>query len=299
MKQTMILLAAVLMIAACSKEEVDPGVISLSAAVSGGKAITRVAGTSAQLQNGQFQTDAVIHVEAYKTGAAMYSNGDYTTSDTEGTMTGSLFYPSDGSNVDICAYYPATYTSSSTEHAVQTDQTTLANYMSSDLMYATKLTNKAKGTTHNLTFYHAMAQIIVNIEPGTEDGVTAEDIATRVTAVTIKNTVPAATLTITNGDIDATKKAETAVADIAILGNKTSNIGLIVPQSVAAETPFIAVTYAGNTYTYSLPAGDAKVFAEGTKYTYTFTIKAAGLVLKSYEITDWTAGEGDTKDFII
>ena len=300
MKQTMILLATVMMLAACSKEETDSNVISLSAVVNGGQATTRAVGSdAAELQNTQFKSGTAIHVEAYKTGADVYTNstGTYTTTDGSGTLNGSIYYPSDGVNVDICAYYPSTITSSSTEFSVQTDQTTLDNYRSSDLMHATKLTNKAKGSTHNLTFNHAMAQIIVNIVPG--DGLAAADITSNVSAVKIKSTVPTATLTITAGDINATNKAAVEAADISILGSGASNVGLIVPQSVAGGSDFIAVTYNGNTHTYSLPAGTPKVFAEGTSYTYTFTLTAAGIQLKSLEITNWADGGTVAPDAII
>lgn len=310
MKQSVILFAVALAFAACSQDESqDPNIIQLSAAISGGdgvKAGTRAySETPADYQNTQFISGAAIHVEAYKTGGAKYTEGNYSTTDGNGTLSGTLYYPADGSNIDICAYYPSSINSGSTTFEVNTDQTTIANYRSSDLMYVKKseATNKAKNTTHNLTFYHAMSQIIVNIEPNTSAGVTAEDITTNVSAVTIKNTVKTASLTITNGDIAATKNG-TTTNDIEILGNKATNIGLIVPQTVGAGE-FIAITYAGTTYTYSLT--EAKTFAEGTKYIYTFTMGAAGIELKSLTITNWSAdpnrdqetGNSGKEDFII
>lgn len=280
--------AALLTLTACSKEApdgmTDNNIISLSASVSS-QNVTRASSDDA-LQLIQFVSGKDIHVEAYETGeSTAYTNGNYTTGN-GGAMTGTLYYPASRNAIDICAYYPSTVSSASTEFSVSATQTTagsgIANYQSSDLMYATKLTECAKGSTHALTFHHALSQIIVNITNG--DGVTADDITNRMTAVTINNTVTAASLSITDGVITASKSG-TTTADISILGTGASNIGLIVPQQVAAGT-FITVTYAGNDYAVAL--SDAFTFAAGNSYTFTLTLGAAGLSLSSATISAWT-----------
>lgn len=295
MKKSYFLLAAsALMIAACSNEESgnqsvqSPEVISLSATVSGGM---RASGVN--LQNAQFVSGASIHVEAYKHGeGTAYDNGNYTTG-AAGAMTGSLTYPATGENIDICAYYPASVKSSTTSFTVQTDQSSDANYQNSDLMYADKLEDKAKGPTHNLTFNHALSKIIVNIQAGT--GVTDADITTWVTAVNIKNTKHTAGFTITDGAVGTIgESGETT--DINITGTKTSNEGIIVPQTVAAGE-FITVTYKGNDYNYELTAD--KEFEAGHKYTYTLTLRAGGISLKSLEINDWTPNTGGSKEITL
>jgi len=294
-KSYFLLAASALMIAACSSEESgnqsvqNSEVISLSATVSSGM---RASGTT--LQNVQFVSGASIHVEAYKHGeGTAYANGNYTTTDAEGAMTGSLTYPATGGNIDICAYYPSTVNSNTTSFTVQTDQSSDANYQNSDLMYADKLENKAKGPTHNLTFNHALSKIIVNIQAGT--GVTTDDITTWVTAVNIKNTKHTAGFTITDGAVGTIgESGETT--DINITGTKTSNEGIIVPQTVAAGE-FITVTYKGNDYKYELTAD--KEFEPGNKYTYTLTLNASGISLKSLEINDWTPNTGGSKEFTL
>lgn len=310
---------AALTLTACSDD--GPVIVDLAAVVSNTEkqAATRATGTDAELQVTQFVRDKQIQIECYDhtadpeddtdhTACALYTNstGIYTTGNLSGSyvpLAGTIYYPASGHPIDIRAYYPATVTSATTVFPATGDitaQTTLAAYQGFDLMYATPHYNLTKGETHLLTFHHAMAQIIVNISPGV--GVTAGDISTYVTAVTVNNTVPVATLTNTAGVITAEKKAGEAVADISIFGTGDKSVGLIVPQMVAKGSPFITVTYAGNTYTYSLPDGESaenKTFLGGYKYIYTFTMRAAELLLESERIVDWSTGEEVTHTFVI
>lgn len=286
---------AAMMLASCSNDEndmignvdnLDSNVISLSSNINEGQ-ITRANLSDTEAQNTQFVSGKSIMVEAYKTGTSTaYTTGNYTTG-SGGSMTGSLYYPASGENIDICAYYPNTVTSSTTSFSVGATQTLAANYQSYDLMYATKLTNKAKGSTHALTFNHALSKIVVNLEAG--NGVTTSDLTSYVTAVKIKNTKPTAGFSISAGAVGTITASGTA-ADIDITGStKTSaHNGIIVPQPLAANTEFIAITYNGNTYTYKLAA--ATTFEKGKVYTYTITVNAAGISVSSVSITGWASG---------
>lgn len=295
MKKYFILAAAAIAMAACSNDESEnivknDNLISLTASIG---TQTRATLTDAEAQNTQFVSGKSIFVEAYKTGDAKYTQGTYTTGDA-GTMSGSLSYPATGENVDICAFYPADINSGSTSFSVGADQTTAALYQSNDLMYATKLTNKAKGSTHELTFNHALSKIIVTITNGT--GVSEENIANLVTAVKINNTQPKAEFAITAG-APGTITASGTAADINITGTtKTSHAGIIVPQEVAAGT-FITVTYNGNDYTYALSA--AKTFVAGYVYTYALTLSSAGISLSSASINPWSEGTGGSSNITL
>ena len=289
-----ITLAAVILLCACD-DTIGEGfdvrsleTIYLTATVSAGNATTR-ASAAANLQNTQFVSGKTIFVEAYETGQnAAYTSGIYTTGEA-GALTGSLRYPANNGAVDLCAYYPSSITSASTSFAVSSDQRTEANYQASDLMYATKLTNKSSGTAHNLTFNHALTKIVVNIEAG--DGMTDAAITTfpGVSAVKLNNTLLDAQLSISAGVITASRVATGSAADINITGTGLSNVGVIVPQTVAAGT-FITVTYNSEDYTYALPAD--KTFVGGKVYTYTLTLNARELDLIETEITDWMSGDG-------
>ena len=260
--------------------------IRLTANVNSENEMTRVS-SGDNLQNTQFVSGKQIFVEAYETGqTTAYTSGIYTTGNA-GTLTGGLYYPANNSAVDLCAYYPSSITSASTSFAVSSDQRTEANYQASDLMYATKLTNKSSNATHNLMFNHALTKIVVNIEAG--DGMTSSAITTYpgVTAVKINGTVLSAQLSISGGAITASKTATGSPADINITGTSLSNIGIIVPQTVPAGE-FITIIYNSETYTYSLPS--AKTFQVGRVYTYTLTLSAKEISLVNAEISDWTVG---------
>ena len=260
--------------------------IRLTANVNSENEMTR-ASSGDNLQNTQFVSGKQIFVEAYETGqTTAYTSGIYTTGNA-GTLTGGSYYPANNSAVDLCAYYPSSITSASTAFSVSNDQRTEANYQASDLMYATKLTNKSSNATHNLMFNHALTKIVVNIEPG--DGMTNADITTypAVTAVKINGTVLSAQLAISAGAITASKTATGSPADINITGTSLSNIGIIVPQTVPAGE-FITIIYNSETYTYSLPS--AKTFQAGRVYTYTLTLSAKEISLVNAEISDWTVG---------
>ena len=313
MKQKYFYLIAALAMAmmtqsSCISDDFDPEVVRLSVEGLGNNATTRAASTDA-LQNTQFVSGLGIQVEAYATGGtSTYATAVYNTTSTTGSTSGSILlspastpiYYHPTSNIDICAFYPSTVASASTTpFTVNADQTStnVANYRSSDLMYANKLTNKAKGSTHGLTFNHAMSQIIVNLQAGT--GLTPDDITTNVTAVKINNTIPTANLafavdgsSVPTGVVTAT--ASGSVGDIDITGDKASNVGIIVPQTVTSGKTLFTITYNSHDYTYALTANQP--FAAGNKYTYTFTLNLAGLQLESVSINDWTAGGSESSD---
>ena len=345
MKQSVILFAAALAFAACSQDSEDrsqdSNIIQLSAAISGGdgvKAGTRAYDvTEANYQNTQFVDGKLIHVYAFdhptagEAATTPYTNANYTVSSTQGSATGSkllngtMYYSATGNPIDLLAFYPSTITNASTQDFPATgnitDQDVIGEYQNFDVMWADRKLSCTKGTgtgtVHSLTFHHAMAQIIVNVTADTDAGVSHNDVKTLLTAVKIKNTVPVATLTLNTatGEMAAAKKSTESVADIDIKGafidadNKFQSIGVIVPQTVNKGAEFIEITYAGNTYTYSLPneASDAnKEFEKGKKYVYSFRMQAAGIKLESLEITNWAAdpnadgqGNSGSGDFTI
>lgn len=265
--------------------------INLSAKVGSRDGLTRAC-TEDNLQSTQFVAGKEIYVEVYETGlATAYTAGIYTTG-AEGALTGNLYYPANNGAVDLCAYYPSSVTSASTAFSVSNDQRTEAAYQASDLMYATKLTNKSSNATHNLTFNHALAKVVVNLIAG--GGMTTANITTSpgVTAVKISGTVLNAQLAISGGVITASKTAAGSAADINITGTILNNIGIIVPQTVAANTTFITVTYEGVDYTCRL--AEAKTFEAGKVYTYTVTVNTKQIDLSADTISDWTEFTVDT-----
>ena len=309
MKKYFILAAAAITLVACNQKEMEndgvqePKVINLTASINSGEDVTR-ASSADDLQNTQFVANEKIFVEAYETGqSTAYKTGLYTTG-ANGALTADnpgMYYPANNGAIDICAYYPSDISSASDEFTVGNDQQTAANYRASDLMYATKLTNQPSTTSEtpvHLTFNHALTKIIVNIT--LDQSITSQSITQpTITAVKIKNTVREASLSISGGAITASKKTTGSPApsasDINITGTVDavtghSNMGIIVPQQVAADD-FIEVTYDGRTYTYELP--NATTFQAGKVYTYAFTLTARELRLDVTAINNWTAETGE------
>ncbi len=307
MKQKYFYLIAALAMAmmtqsSCISDDFDPEVVRLSVEGLGTKAGTRAKTDATELQYQQFVADERIHVDAYEYNATTpettpYTQGTYKTTDGNGTLSGSLFYHAT-KTIDIEAYYPYTVAYNTTSFPVQTTQNDSAKYKASDLMYATRLTNKAKGTIWPLTFNHALSQIIVTLTEG--DGLTASDITTNVTSVDIKNVktegtiantlsaaTPAYTVTATGaaGDINIFSSTVTTESQTA-----ATSTGIIVPQTVNSGTVLFSITYNGNTYTHRLTAN--QTFAAGYTYTYAFTLNLAGIELSSTSINNWTAGAG-------
>ena len=210
------LATATFSLTSCINDEYDPEIVRLAVNSLGSDGMTRADGATdvAELQNTQFLDNERIYVETYLTGTstaahATHSADVFTVGSTIGGGTAKslvgpatpIYYPS-SNDIDILAYYPsdasdAAYqvTSSLGSFSVKTDQTALADYRLSDLMYATKLGPCAKGTTHGLTFHHALSQVIVNIAPATSGGLTTTDISNYVTAVKINSTNTTAALT--------------------------------------------------------------------------------------------------------
>lgn len=276
---------------ACSNHEEEINIaeskelIRLSSDIDEGVLGTRANLSDAESQNSQFANSKSIQVEVYKTGqSSSYNNGTYTTNGSGG-LSGSLYYPADGSNIDICAFYPGNVSSSTTSFSVGNNQTTAASYQNYDLMYATKLTNKAKGSTHALSFRHAMAKIVVNLSAG--NGVTSSDLSNYISAVKLKGLKKTANFSITGGAVGSITADGTA-DDISIKGSTVTSAhnAIIVPQTKSASA-FIVVTYNGNDYTYSLPS--STTFSSGYVYTYNITVNSTGISLSTTTITGWTS----------
>lgn len=290
-----IAITALLLFTACSNHEEEINIaegkdlIQLSSNIDDGSLGTRANLSDAETQNTQFASGKDITVEIYKTGASStYTSGTYTANGSGG-LSGSCYYPADGSNIDICAYYPKGVSSSTTSFQLLKEQYYPSQYQLCDLMYATKLTNKAKGSVHNLTFHHVFSKIIVNLFPG--NGVTTEDLDNYVSQVEIRSIKVDAGFTITNGvigNISASNLKDCIVLAIKPAGSVMSSphSAIIVPQTHDAGA-FIEVTYNGNTYTYSLPS--STTFSSGYVYTYNITVNSTGISLSTTSITGWTS----------
>ena len=227
--------AGCLLVASCSGDDAlvdDNTEIRINAEVVDAQQSTRAAGASVF---GSFATTDQVYLyitdatssTSLKTGAVTLSSSSVSTG---------IYYPTNGHLVNIKGYYPSSVTNTSTSFAVQADQSSEANYKSSDLMYAHKENCARQSGAHALTFNHALSKIIVQVQ---SDGT----ITTEKAVVTLKNVKRSATLSA------GVFSAVSGSASTVTMGTTSSNLSttaqslsaIIVPQTIAASTQFIEV----------------------------------------------------------
>ena len=223
-------------------------------------------------------------------------------------------YPMKGTgtqlNADIFAYAPynAGYTSLTTAQsfAVQTDQSSDANYIASDLLWtkintatATKEVDNTHYTIFTTPFNHKLTQVQVTVIYG--DGLPAGTLNN--IPVKLVNVLTGGTIDLTNGNITATtrdasgvtvftyKDAVAAPATPAV----TTGTAIIYPHTAAQLTTGGAIQIEVNGFTYTAalktydatenPTGIQELLA-GHKYTYNVTVSSTGITF-SAAIQPW------------
>ena len=292
MKKNLFLIAvAMVMVAACSSDLDEASVVEscpVRLCTDGLTGMTR-AGQSVQLM--QFANGQQVGIFLVENGSGAnvtaYPQPVTYTVDGSGnlTTTTTQYWPTDGNGLNIYGVYPANAAAAcnvSTNFSVQTNQTTDAKYMASDLM--TGLPTAGNPVTRTtaavaLTFTHLLTKIDVNLTAGS--GFETSDLTSAI--VSILGTKPTATFNIQSATVGAADVAAAAIT----AGTGTNNSAIIVPQTLDANTNFIQVAIGGGNYIYKLPA--ATTFAASTKYTYNLTVSKTGLTLSGTTITPWDA----------
>ena len=173
------------------------------------------------------------------------------------------FYPLDGTNIDIIAYYPA---DASTSFSIQADQTTDENYTASDLMWATKLTNVAKTTTaQTLQFTHKMAKFVVTATAGMK--------VKEINSVTLMGIKPTVSFSQGNGNTGA---ASGTATDVLVVKDEhtasVSGAALIPQQELDGQFLAIGVTMLDGTESTAYYSVSSKTFTAGKVYTLNLTV---------------------------
>lgn len=190
-----------------------------------------------------------------------------------------VYYPNtSGVTVNVHALYPETVTDATENFTVLNDQTSNANYKTSDLMYAS-LSNLARTASDvNLLFDHKMAKVIINATG--EEGVT-------ISQIRLLNVDPKIGFTPTTGALGSLGGSTTSIT-IATGGTTTTLNGtaLFPPQTINAD--FIEVTTNYGTAVFSVVN---KEFTSGTQYTADITVTRQSIGFTT-TITDWDEEEG-------
>ncbi len=202
---------------------------------------------------------------------------EYTT-DENGAMTAPdprPCYPSEGT-IDITAYYPSTAGETFT---VATDQSTDANYLASDLMFASKTGQAKTKDAVALEFEHKLSKIAVNVTA--KDGI-------NVSSITLKGVLPTVSFNAATGEVG---NASGDATDIVIVTSGNKGAAVIPAQTLESKTLEI-VTDAG---TANYPVN--KTFAASNVYTVNLTLQKTGVNTVA-ATANWTVGAVLTIDDI-
>ena len=195
-------------------------------------------------------------------------------------------------SVNVYGWYPALDTSKS--FSIQTDQSSDAYYVKSDLMLANQVQCEREvnssdkkqwsiKTAAALQFRHVMAKAKITFK--SVDG-------TKITAVKLKNIYPTVAIDDATKTALAIGSASGSAGDVTLwTGEKTNDTeqvacGVFPPQSIAANTNFIeVVTDAGSVY-YTVGSA-AKAFDGGKEYAITIEVGSSD-VNHTVSLGDWT-----------
>lgn len=289
-------------ISSCNKVEAPAtdnsnGMIRLSSVISQTSPIAQTRSIDQSLQNTQFATGMTIGLfvtDNATTPAPLYTNRELA-SDGSGALavkTNENMYYGSNDRVNLYAYYPynaAAMLAAVLPFSVKADQSSDADYRSSDLMWGVPAANPVKRTTDvvNLGFAHKFSKVIVKLTVG------AGSPDLKGATVNILNTQPSTTLDIKTGIISAASGTAVPVKMATFANNATTFdcSAVVVPQTFTATTRLIEVLLAdGGKLYYEAPAGGI-TFESGKSYIYNVTVNLTGLIVTS-KITDWTAGNG-------
>ncbi len=247
-----------------------------------------------QIFNGQSLSLFVTRTGSRDTPDWLYANNRITANGTGGfTYRTPMFFPSDGTAVDLYAVHPYGATTSLATpltFAVQADQTQQGNYLGSDLLLGARTNVAPQSDAIPLTFRHKLSKLDFVITTGS----TTIDL-NRLTGINVLNSLPETTLRIDNGEISAATGTPSTIRAYGV-ANVTGGLGsqsatgftaIVVPQTATGAQPLFELIIDGRSR-FHTPAAPVS-FAAGTKYTVTLDVSVNGVSLTS-RIEDWTDG---------
>ena len=229
---------------------------------------------------------------------ASYSPTVYTHNGTSFAAVPPQYFPSNGNGIDVWAVYPSTVTKDAANFTIASDQTDDVNYKNSDLMFATKLTDKKKNDDINLSFSHNLSKIIVKLE--TEDGINVDGVLngaviklTNVVKKTALSSVSGSGITLGELSSDPSDKG---VLTIGTYIPTNGTAAIVIPQTTS-DMQFKVTLANGGSYTAAMPNNTPK-FETNKEYTYTLRLKANAITV-SAEINPWSKEDKGTHDAIL
>ena len=287
-----------------TEPQADADELSLECTVGG--ADTR---TGTGVQTSTFSVGDEVHVwlSNIKTRPAGGGDAINVTSATEYTCTvgsngATLTLPADKTYTYMGAgSYPTAYgikpKPASTTFTGETNQSTSANYLASDLVYSANKTYGQSSGVLKMQFQHLLTKIVVRLQKADGSGLEDADLTNAVVTVSAR---PSCTFNYpaddfvtmpTSGDYsNIVLKTDEVVTTSEIYAGSC----IIPPQGYTAGTTLINVQVngGGTAYTWAIPTG-GKTFEAGKVYTIPITVKDEGweLEVQSITISDWGSAE--------
>ena len=297
------MVAASVSVASCSNEDVLDGKasdgrtpITLTSNIAKSRAISQ------NIQRTQIASgvNVGVFVQSAATGNAVVADNSIIAADGNGGFTGNpIYYPEDGSQVNIYAYAP--YSSAwdgnlanDVSFSVSSDQTEESGYTASDLLWGTPLTNPVTPTDAAvaIAFSHKLTKLNINFDTDAAPGI---DLAGA--TVSVVNTLPTTTLNVATGEIaeqaSGTATAITAAEFTADATEFTAS-AIIVPQTIQSGTNLVSISLADGT-TVNADLNQTVAFEGGKEYTYTVNFNADGTAALTLTetIKGWEDGYDD------
>lgn len=303
MKATKIISACAVLVAlaSCSNDHVisQPGAEDTPIRIQANVGAVTTKAAHNLLESSFSNGDAInVYISENTTNGGTSSGGTYnggmvyTHNGTNFVASTTQYFPANGNGIDVWGVYPSTVNESTPDFTIESDQTDDDNYKKSDLMFASKLSNKDKNSSINLTFAHKLSKIIVKLQkdPGVDANLTGAKIK-------LTEVIKKATLTSVNnsGILLGTLSSDPSDKIVLKIGeyNINGTAAIVIPQSTTGMK-FNVELATGGTYSANIPNAPAE-FAENTVYTYTLKLKANDISI-SAQINPWTAGTDGTGD---
>jgi len=208
------------------------------------------------------------------------------------TATTPLYLPTDGSRIDVYAYYPRQESPTPTGQTVTfttQDSTALDWMITGQTQYTTRTGSTTITKANNscqLLFAHKFCKLQFNIVHGT--GLTATNITGGSPSLTIADMPSSAKLHLFSGavsDVSGTLNTITAQKIEPCHTSYDAAFSAIIPPHTTAAVRTVTLTINTVNYTFTIPAN--YTFASGNRYIWNVTVNSNGLTVTA-AITNWT-----------
>lgn len=230
------------------------------------------AATSTKAAFDAFEAGDKILVSAFDGTTEYAKDASYSYGNSLFTSESPILYESEDQELTFLAVYPAINDfSSSFEFQIKADQSVEDNYEMSDLL--TSKTGPTKDNSPQLSFYHRMSSIVINITSAGGSG--GEMIINSKNQVSCD--ISAETFTVSGLNVVITP----------VIHGDSGFKAIIAPQTITGGTLFVTYTINDMTYTWK-PKADL-VFLTGKQYVYNWNLADQEITLESV-INGWSDG---------